>query len=101
MVASPPQTETAPRERPAATAGLKIAHVVPQRDPMGRQMLTLVDGLTAIHQAKLFAAGINTFADLSQSSPGRLREIVQMDPRDPVDTESWVRQATQIAYGLY
>lgn len=101
VVASPSSAATAIRDRPTAASGLKIAHVVPQRDPMGRQMLTQIEGLTALHQAKLFAAGIGTFADVSQTSPTRLREIVQLDPRDPVDTESWVRQATQIAYGLF
>jgi len=101
LVASPPEAPAAVGDRPASPPSLKITHVVPQRDVMGRQMLTRIEGLTALHQAKLFAAGIESFNDICQTSPARLREIVQMDARDPVDTEAWVRQAAQIAYGLF
>ncbi|MES1147210.1 MAG: hypothetical protein ABUL49_00500, partial [bacterium] len=110
MVTSPTPSAPPAREEPVAPkAGLVVRHAIspgsssppPTRDVMGRDPLTKIDGINHEFQAKLYAAGINTFVDLCQLSPGTIHNIVAPDPSISIDTESWVRQATRIAYGMY
>lgn len=60
--------------------------------------LETIKGIGAVYAARLKAAGINTFHQLAQTPPERLKEIVGADRSNlQIDTTAWIVQAEALA----
>jgi len=71
----------------------ELAGQVPQKE----NRLERVKGIGAVFAAKLKAAGIHTFAQLAEQSPQRIREIIQPEEWQKIDSEAWIAQAREMA----
>jgi predicted flap endonuclease-1-like 5' DNA nuclease len=60
--------------------------------------LTRIMGIGPVFERRLVAAGIRTYAQLAQTSPDRLREIVSAADWQKVDTEQWIEQAAGLIH---
>ena len=58
-----------------------------------RDRLPDINGVGAVFARRLNAAGIYTFAQVAETDPGRLREIVKAREWQHVNTEDWIEQA--------
>ncbi len=59
--------------------------------------LTAVKGIGRVYQTRLREAGVNTFAELGESTPERLRTLLQVKPWQKIDLQSWIEQAKALA----
>ncbi|MEZ4657327.1 MAG: DUF4332 domain-containing protein [Caldilineaceae bacterium] len=59
--------------------------------------LARINGIGKVYEQRLNAAGIRTFAELAQTSPEQLREIIQPADWQAIDFASWVEQASALA----
>ncbi len=62
-----------------------------------KDRLEMVKGIGAVFAKKLNDAGINTFEDLAQQTPERIREIIQPQEWQKVEPEMWIEQAKTFA----
>ena len=68
--------------------------------PVRQQSLEQIRGIGPIYATRLREAGVQTFADLAQLTPGRIVEIVLRDreaSESLIDAEDWKRQARILA----
>jgi predicted flap endonuclease-1-like 5' DNA nuclease len=59
--------------------------------------LTAIKGIGRIYQWKLLDSGINSYAQLAQTTPERIREILDVPAWRKVEPESWIEQAKVLA----
>lgn len=64
-----------------------------------RDKLIIIEGIGPVYEGKLQAAGISTFRQLAESSPERLREIIQPQAWQRVRFDEWLEQAQLIVEG--
>jgi predicted flap endonuclease-1-like 5' DNA nuclease len=55
--------------------------------------LEQIKGIGTVFARRLNEAGINTFEQLAQLSPDRIREIVQAGARQKIEPETWIEEA--------
>ena len=60
--------------------------------------LTVISGVGIATQDRLYRAGIKSFAQLAQSSPERVREILGASGRG-AKVEDWIKDAATLAKG--
>lgn len=65
--------------------------------PTEKDRLERVKGIGAVFAKRLNDAGIHTFAQLSEQSPERVREIINPEEWQKIEPESWVSQAKTLA----
>lgn len=58
--------------------------------------LTVIKGIGPRLQSKLYLAGVHTYADLAESDPAKLREILGQAART-ASVENWIKQAKKLA----
>jgi predicted flap endonuclease-1-like 5' DNA nuclease len=72
----------------------------PVRDP-----LIDINGVGPVYEQRLLNAGITSFQQLSQMTPDELRAIINPEPWQQIDPESWIAEArllaAQVAAGTY
>jgi predicted flap endonuclease-1-like 5' DNA nuclease len=73
---------------------LAVTQAAPQSR---RDDLEQIRGIGPIYEQRLFAAGIETFAQLAATPVERLREIIQPAVWQRIDFDNWVAQARQSA----
>ena len=56
-----------------------------------------IKGIGRIYQWKLRDGGINSYAQLAQTTPERIREILEVPAWRKVEPESWIEQAKVLA----
>jgi len=59
--------------------------------------LTDIKGIGRIYQWKLRDGGINSYAQLAQTTPERIREILDVPAWRKIEPESWIEQAKVLA----
>lgn len=59
--------------------------------------LTAIKGIGRIYQWKLRDGGINSYAQLAQTTPERIREILNVPAWRKIDPDSWIEQAKVLA----
>ncbi len=59
--------------------------------------LTAIKGIGRIYQWKLRDGGINSYAQLAQTTPERIREILDVPAWRKIEPESWIEQARALA----
>ena len=59
--------------------------------------LTAIKGIGRIYQWKLRDGGINSYAQLAQTTPERIREILDVPAWRKVEPESWIEQAEALS----
>ncbi len=59
--------------------------------------LTAIKGIGRIYQWKLRDGGINSYAQLAQTTPERIREILNVPAWRKIDPDSWIEQAKALA----
>jgi predicted flap endonuclease-1-like 5' DNA nuclease len=59
--------------------------------------LAVIKGIGRIYQWKLRDGGINSYAELAQTTPGRIREILDVPAWRKIEPESWIEQAKVLA----
>jgi predicted flap endonuclease-1-like 5' DNA nuclease len=59
--------------------------------------LTGIKGIGRIYQWKLRDAGINSYAHLAQTTPERIREILDAPAWRKIEPETWIAQAKQLS----
>jgi predicted flap endonuclease-1-like 5' DNA nuclease len=62
-----------------------------------RNDLEQIRGIGPVYEQKLFAAGIETFAQIAATPAERLREIIQPASWQRIDFEDWIEQARKSA----
>ncbi|MGE5602296.1 MAG: helix-hairpin-helix domain-containing protein [Nitrososphaerales archaeon] len=65
----------------------------------GSDRLTIIEGIGPAYDARLRAAGIHTFRQLAETSPERLRQIVQPQSWQRANFAEWIEQARLAAEG--
>jgi predicted flap endonuclease-1-like 5' DNA nuclease len=89
---------------PAAVAAL-AAHEVEERASTvdvgvdARDKLILIEGIGPVYEAKLHAAGVNTFRQLVETGDDRLQEIIEPKSWQRVNFGEWREQAELLAEG--
>ncbi len=63
----------------------------------GKEDLTLIKGIGPAYAKKLQAGGIKTLADLSQATPEKLSDILQIKKWQNSNLVAWVEQANELA----
>lgn len=61
--------------------------------------LELIDGIGPVFEAKLYEAGIKTFAQLSTQDPETLRSIIKPQKWQKIEPEKWIAEAATRAQG--
>lgn len=61
--------------------------------------LQKVNGIGNVYAQKLNDAGIYTFAQLADQSPGRLVEIIAPESWQAIDPNAWIQEAATFAAG--
>jgi len=56
-----------------------------------------IKGIGRIYQWKLRDGGINSYAQLAQTTPERIREILDVPAWRKIEPESWIEQAKVLA----
>ena len=56
-----------------------------------------IKGIGRIYQWKLRDGGINSYAQLAQTTPERIREILEVPAWRKIEPESWIEQAKTLA----
>jgi predicted flap endonuclease-1-like 5' DNA nuclease len=64
-----------------------------QQMPTQADDLTVIPGIVRLYQWKLRDAGITSFEQLANTTPERLRDVLQMSAWRDIDLESWIEQA--------
>jgi predicted flap endonuclease-1-like 5' DNA nuclease len=59
--------------------------------------LAAIKGIGRIYQWKLRDGGINSYAQLAQTTPERVREILDVPAWRKIEPESWIEQAKALA----
>ncbi|HID61146.1 MAG TPA: hypothetical protein EYP49_00140 [Anaerolineae bacterium] len=59
--------------------------------------LTAIKGIGRIYQWKLRDGGINSYAQLAQMTPERIREILDVPAWRKIEPDSWIEQARALA----
>jgi predicted flap endonuclease-1-like 5' DNA nuclease len=59
--------------------------------------LAAIKGIGRIYQWKLRDGGINSYAQLAQTTPERIREILDVPAWRKIEPESWIEQAKALA----
>lgn len=59
--------------------------------------LTAIKGIGRIYQWKLRDGGINSYAQLAQTTPERIREILDVPAWRRIDPDGWIEQAKALA----
>lgn len=59
--------------------------------------LAVIKGIGHIYQWKLRDGGINSYAQLAQSTPERIREILDVPAWRKIEPEGWIEQAKVLA----
>jgi predicted flap endonuclease-1-like 5' DNA nuclease len=59
--------------------------------------LAAIKGIGRIYQWKLRDGGINSYAQLAQTTPERIREILDVPAWRKIEPESWIEQARALA----
>ena len=59
--------------------------------------LAAIKGIGRIYQWKLRDGGINSYAQLAQTTPERIREILDVPAWRKIEPESWIEQAKVLA----
>lgn len=55
--------------------------------------LTVIKGIGSVYQWKLHDAGVNTYDELAESEPEKLRRMLDIKEWQATDVESWIEQA--------
>ncbi len=79
---------------PARAGGLTPA---PVATPTRSDPLEDINGIGEVFARKLSAAGILTFAQLAETSPERIRDIIDPEEWQRIDPEAWVSEAAEFA----
>lgn len=64
-----------------------------------RDKLIVIEGIGPVYEARLHAAGINTFRQLIAAGPDRLREIIQPQGWQRINFDEWIEQAHLLEEG--
>ncbi len=83
------EVETISIPTPLVTAPVSEAR---KRDP-----LIDIYGIGEAFEKRLFNAGIYTFEELANTSPQRLREIINPESWQKIEPESWIAEARLFA----
>ena len=59
--------------------------------------LTAIKGIGRVYQQKLHDAGINSYSQLAQMTPERIREIIDAPAWRKLEPEKWIEQAAILA----
>ncbi len=71
-------------------------NIAPQRPAANRcDPLIDINGIGVLYEQKLFDAGVLTFDDLASLSPERVQAIINPQPWQTIDAESWISEARQ------
>jgi predicted flap endonuclease-1-like 5' DNA nuclease len=87
------QTQVSAPPAPGALAPVSASVNTPGRP----DHLQDVNGIGQVYAKRLNDAGVYTFAQLSELSPDRLREIIQPQEWQSLDFASWITQARTFA----
>ena len=66
-------------------------------NPDVRDDLELIDGIGPVFERKLYDAGVFTFAQLSQTSPEKIREAIKPQNWQKIEPEKWIAEAADFA----
>jgi predicted flap endonuclease-1-like 5' DNA nuclease len=97
-----PAPEALPPEAVEALAPAVVAAGAVERAAApvdAHDKLIIIEGIGPAYEAKLRAAGINTFQQLAETRPERLREIIQPQSWQHVSFADWIEQAQLAAEG--
>ena len=56
-----------------------------------------INGIGIVFAKRLNQAGIYTFAQLAESTPERIKEIINPEEWQKIEPESWIAQANELA----
>ena len=60
--------------------------------------LTVIKGIGRIYQWKLRDAGYSTYAQLAQANTQHLRDVLDIEPWQKTDPQSWIKQAQVLTH---
>lgn len=89
-----PAIEERPALRVEAGSEPLTASTLDPSDPLEK-----IEGIGQVYQAKLYEAGIKTFAQLAAASPSRITEIIEPQNWQQIDVMKWRREAALYASG--
>ena len=85
-----------PEEQDVSTSEVEV-EIEPAEEPEADQ-LENITGIGKIFAGRLREAGIHTFAQLAETSPEKIKEIVSPDKADQLfDVEPWIDQARELS----
>lgn len=82
---------------PAEQESLTEQEIGATTDQIVRDPLVDINGIGPVYQARLYAAGIFTFAQIAEQSAERLREVVAAKSWQDIEPAAWIDEAREFA----